>query len=562
MQIPILIRKTPCRRDEVGRITHGEVLVVIYRDPDDAERLIVLHDGYAKPTGEMFEVDLGQPVDSSIAGFEALLSVGISNSSQSGRRPVNRNGLSRIKVNDRLLTSMAGGEDDGVRRGLNGPLGTSTLLTVGSQDNDPANPSSGELLPLPPILSFRIDDEYYDLARGNSEDPTPFVANGSTSIGFEIDQINPAQMDMLFFAGLNVVTGVAPVDPPVTTPDPPRPLEPDRPVIASWNEAFSWAGKGNWSVSGVGKENAFTTKHSEENPLVAIVPSGSTVEKAFLYCIADNFSEYHDFPLVQFGEELIGVRWRRLEPIARMSNIVEREVFRADVTEIVAGRVGSGGDQPFLFPIHEYDYEEESGVNRYQIEGEALVVIYSNPAEQNRSILIADGASFPRIEEPLAMVADAPIDPGEAGFEALLSVGIAGSLQASQNAPGGDSTEITLLADAIVNPIETLIASRVLTESAGGGDDAADGAQVKGRRITIGGIADSPDNPGTESPHNGNPRHDDELYSMDFLQHPFRTLQPTIRVSSSSQTLFFVGLNVTSDTPIHVDHRRRITLEE
>jgi len=153
------------------------VLAVVYSNPVELERTIALFDGGSLTTGDSFIFEFSQPLDPTIPGFEALLSLGIGFSIS--------NQASEVDVNGRRLTSAAGDDDDG-----------GTLITVGGIGDSPLNPSD-------PFRTVSPDDELYNLALGNGVDSSPFLDAGILS--FTVDTLNPSGDDNLFFAGINVV---------------------------------------------------------------------------------------------------------------------------------------------------------------------------------------------------------------------------------------------------------------------------------------------------------------------------------------------------------------------
>ncbi|WP_052500937.1 calcium-binding protein [Jannaschia aquimarina] len=165
----------------------GYVLAVAYSNPDEAERSIVFLDGFSNSSGDTATVGFAEAVDTSVDGFEALLSLGIGFGFQGGSQD------SEVDIDGRRLTSSAGGQDDGL--GTNGGL-----VTVGGTGDDPANPAD-------PFASAnadpRLDDELYDLAQGNDVDGTPFIADGATSL--VLNTRNASGDDNIFFVGLNIL---------------------------------------------------------------------------------------------------------------------------------------------------------------------------------------------------------------------------------------------------------------------------------------------------------------------------------------------------------------------
>ena len=553
--------------NEIYKLTSGEVLVIIYSHPSEAERLIILHDGYARPE-ESLTVDFARQIDSSVEGFEAQMSLAIANSQQSDRIPRNRNGLVEVDIDGRRLTSAAGGPDDGFKAGINGPVGTSTLITVGGRGNDTANIGDPFSLPAGRLFAERTDDELYDLAKGNELDAAPYLADGTSSLQIDIRHLNPLQLNVPFFLGLNIVTQAAP--PEATSPDPePEPDAPqdDSPVSTSYQEAFSWSGKGNWSISAIGKGGFSDAEDSSDEKLVASVPPGSTVEKAILYTAIYNHTSSNAIPFIRFNRSLINPNhWARLDPLYQ-NVFTERgqQIFRTDVTEQVRAVVGSGAEDPFEFSVTEYDRPGSYRVRQIN-EGEALVVVYSNPSETTRSIVLIDGEGPVRYWEKIAVRGDHPINRDAAGFEALLSLGIAGSWQNTVNAAGGSSVEVDISSNSL--PVQR----RRLTSSAGGSDDSKEargnGTELDGQegmRFTMGGLGDSPDNPPAKDKHGGNGRMDDELYDLaNGILPPgaFEIIDARLRANHGKTAHFFFGLNLTTDVPLHFDPRAEVVLPE
>lgn len=152
---------------------HGHILAVVFRTPSDPEpRTIALMFGGQVPSGDVFELILTQPIDKTAPGARAEMGFGIGGSSQSSAGSSNRTIAS---VNGRLLTSSAGGQDDG----------TPGLITVGGVGDVRANPPANALPANP-----RTDDEYYNLL-------------GSLTVAsrrIRVETSNPSGDDNLFFA--------------------------------------------------------------------------------------------------------------------------------------------------------------------------------------------------------------------------------------------------------------------------------------------------------------------------------------------------------------------------
>ncbi|MEI6208718.1 MAG: VWA domain-containing protein [Desulfuromonadales bacterium] len=154
----------------------GTVLVVIWDDPAQTvtQSFIMLFGGQAA-AGDTFAITLGTPIDPAAAGSRLDMGLGISYSYQTSAPSQ----YSIVKVNGTLLTSSAGGSDDG-------ELANGALITVGGIDDTNANPASASSNGTGP----RYDDELYSLL--------PFINKTMTSIS--VFTSNPSNDDNIFFA--------------------------------------------------------------------------------------------------------------------------------------------------------------------------------------------------------------------------------------------------------------------------------------------------------------------------------------------------------------------------
>jgi hypothetical protein len=163
-------------REENSNMTEGEVLVVVFDDPNQArDNTVALLFGAQQTAGDTFALRFAQPLDLSSPDFALTMSLGISFGHQDERGEQ----YSVIDVNGRRMTTSAGGEDDG-------EVANGALLTVGGLGDSPDNPSDPYLLGRHP----RVDDELYDLR--------PFANAGDT--GLTVATSNPSNDDNIFFA--------------------------------------------------------------------------------------------------------------------------------------------------------------------------------------------------------------------------------------------------------------------------------------------------------------------------------------------------------------------------
>lgn len=289
---------------------------------------------------------------------------------------------------------------------------------------------------------------------------------------------------------------------------------------ASLSTSFQFNGKGNWSIDAVGGNG------TPVGDLTAVVPTGSTVVKAFLYSSTNHFNDgppAFGSPTVNFdGTVISGADWTNLGTNEANTLNFGLTAFRRDVTAQVAAKVGGGSATPFTFAIQS---ENPTG----NIDGEVLAIIYSNPAEQTRTIAFQDGFSAStgdmtsiNLAEPLTAA-----QLGDPSFEALMSAGIGFGFQGSDQ-----FSEIDVNGER-------------LTSSAGGQDD---GAATNGALITVGGIGDDPANPVDPNAGPANdPRTDDELYTLTpFLDPGDSVIEIDTLNPSNDDNIFFLAFNLTA----------------
>lgn len=159
----------------VGRSIDGFALAVVYSNPTLDLGTIAILDGFSDPGGDQFTLDFGDGVDLTDPDFQALLSLGIGY----GFQPSDQS--SEIEIDGQLLTTSAGGQDDG-------SSGNGGLITIGGLGDDPANPDPNA----GPDVDPTLDDELYDLK--------PFLEQGDELVVVTTE--NPSDNDNIFFAAL------------------------------------------------------------------------------------------------------------------------------------------------------------------------------------------------------------------------------------------------------------------------------------------------------------------------------------------------------------------------
>jgi len=290
---------------------------------------------------------------------------------------------------------------------------------------------------------------------------------------------------------------------------------------------YTFFGQGNWSLDATGGSRF------GGGTISVVVPEGSTVERAFLYA-----SGYNNEIAASAAATLTsGTAVLAASGFTAIGNVVSAsalQAFRLDVTDYVADVVGDGDDDPFAIAV--------SGITGSRIDGYMLAVVYSNDAEDERTIAFLDGSSSPAGDSFTSTFAD-PIDTTQPGFSALFSLGIGFSFQV-----GG------------VQQFSTVdVNGRRLTNAAGGEDDGSSG---NGGLITVGGIGDDPTNPDVPTARPTNPRSDDELYDLaqgsvtdptPYLQNGATSITVNTTNPSNNDNIFFVGFNITEFAPPDTD---------
>ncbi len=160
--------------DLVGFDIDGFALTVIYDNPMEDEGTISILDGFSASSGDDFSLVFDQPIaDPSNPAFVAEMSLGIGFGFQPSLQS------SQITINGELLTTSAGGYDDGA----NGNGGLITIGGLGDSTDNP-DPNAGS------EVDSEFDDELYDLSS--------FIDAGDTSIS--VETLNPSGDDNIFFA--------------------------------------------------------------------------------------------------------------------------------------------------------------------------------------------------------------------------------------------------------------------------------------------------------------------------------------------------------------------------
>lgn len=289
------------------------------------------------------------------------------------------------------------------------------------------------------------------------------------------------------------------------------------------NVGATFFGTGGYSADGLGQIGTGGTIQAE-------VPTGSTVEQAYLYTATFN------------GVALTSLNFDGT--VVALSELTNNQapsflkVARADVTTQVVTKVGGGSGTPFDFVIN----SDPSG-----LDGVALVVIFSNPSLPNTSIAVLDGGL-----SSAASVTNvnfvSPIDKTITGFSAIMSLGISFSAQDQSglgglNHCGGESVMDT---QVDINLASLGAVAARLTSCAGNIDDGV-GTVSNGILITVGGVGDNLANPSdpTQRPGEGATSEaieDDELYNIASFITQGDTSMTINTINTSNDDLVFLSI--------------------
>jgi len=180
----------------------GAVLVVAYSNSSTRGLTSVILDGERSTGGDTSQFDFASPY----TGGDFLVSLASSYSSQPSDQATEID-VTTNSTNDRRLTSSAGGADD---RTPGESSENGNLITVGGIGDNPTNPSPFDS----PSLGPRIDDEYYNLALGNSANSAPFISPGDTFL--RLKTVNQSHDDNVF--GMFITSGFKITATPVPEP--------------------------------------------------------------------------------------------------------------------------------------------------------------------------------------------------------------------------------------------------------------------------------------------------------------------------------------------------------
>jgi len=280
-------------------------------------------------------------------------------------------------------------------------------------------------------------------------------------------------------------------------------LSADLVVQGTGSPPVTFNGHGGYSADALGQA-------TEGGTVQAQVPAGSTVVLAYLYAATIAVPG----PTLNISFDGTDVTLDQLT----YNKATIGTSYRADVTDQVTAKVGVGG-LPTEFTVNTvYSY----------LNGVALIVIYSNPAEPEVTIYLLDGGLPSTPQQEVDIFYPVPIDPTLPDFNATLSLGISFSAQEPKELPPGLHTCGHLLPP---QSVRVDVNGVRLTSCAGGSDDGTGPGTTEPSianqvLVTVGGVGDLTDNPADQqpggeyqTPGDGGPVRvlEDELYDVTAL---------------------------------------------
>lgn len=262
--------------------------------------------------------------------------------------------------------------------------------------------------------------------------------------------------------------------------------------------AATFIGNAGISTDGLGTTGSGTIQ--------AEVPAGSTVEYAFLHIATRQLQPAQ----IRFNGQGVPITWLNNAEAGPF----QFKTGRADVTRIVANKVGNGGGT-FNFTV-----DETVTGNPGLVEGTSLTVIYSNSELPERTILVLEGGLTGPTPKTNTLYLNEPLDPTIPGFTAQMALGI----------------QFGVLNGTQYSTID--VNGKRLTSSAG---DYDDGSLSNGQLVTVGGVGDSLSNP--VNPASTTDKSDDELYDLTpFLTKGDASIRLDTANPSNDDSIFLVAV--------------------
>jgi hypothetical protein len=270
--------------------------------------------------------------------------------------------------------------------------------------------------------------------------------------------------------------------------------------------------------------DAVGSNSSPVGDLQAVIPTGATIEKAYLYSVGTPYPWYPDSPRTVGDYNAAGITLAG-NPVTNFTGIVGAISDRTDIGRWFTGRadvtdliktLATGGPN--------YSWSVSEGSENARIDGEVLAVVYSLASLPKNSVALLDGGQRTGGETTIVNFADPLTNVSDPDFLANMSLAISFSTGGSQHS-------------------QIDINGTRLSTSAGGFDD---GIGSDGGLITAGGIGDTNANP--SDPFSTAAALDDELYSLvPFLKNGDTSFTIFTKNDSNDDNIFFMGLQTSSE---------------
>lgn len=268
------------------------------------------------------------------------------------------------------------------------------------------------------------------------------------------------------------------------------------------------------SIDGLGSNN------SPVGNIQADIPAGSTILRAYLYSAGTPYPWYSDSPrtLADYNGAGITLQGNAITNFSALVGAISTPrpdigqwyTARADVTSVVTSLVGAGSGL--------FNWSVSEGTKNTRIDGEVLVIVYSNPALPEGSVALLDGGQDTGGETTVVSLGAPLTDPTAPGFVATMSI--------------ADTFSCCDQRSTI------RVNGALLTANAGNNDDGQSG---DGALITVGGIGDSIANDNTYPT-------DDELYDLrTFLATGDTGFTLFTENATGDDNIFFMALQLTGD---------------
>lgn len=284
-----------------------------------------------------------------------------------------------------------------------------------------------------------------------------------------------------------------------------------------------WTGHVGLSIDAIGSNS------SPVGDIQAAIPTGATIEAAYLYSAGTPFPWYPNSPQTTAdyngaGVTLAGNAITNYSAIVGASALPSRPDLgtfytgRADVTGLITSLATAG-------PNYNWTVTEGTALNN-RIDGEVLAIVYSQPTLPNGSVVLLDGGQNTAGETTTVNFASPLGNVSDPNFFTDMSLAISFST--------GDSQHSLIDINGPTNRLST---------SAGGFDD---GVEADGGLITAGGIGDSNANPA--DPNSTVSSLDDELYSLvPFLHNGDTSFTIFTQNPTNDDNIFLMGLHTSAE---------------